>query len=103
MAVCSETYMAVCQQVQDLRQRAEKAEARADEMKREWFARGASCTLAMFDPKSTEYHEAVCQHGGYWVLIQHAEEYDRNHLLEAAEYHEGKTKVQRLRQKADEQ
>ena len=86
----------------EARKEAEHALAWVAETKEEWFARGAAGTLAMIDPKSTEYHEAVCQHGGYWGLIQHADEHDRTHLLEAAEHHEGKLNAQRLRQQADE-
>ena len=89
-------------EVSALRHKLEKLRASLPVIKDEWFYRGAAATLSMFDIKSTEYHDAVCQHGGYWALARHAEEYDRHHLLSAAEHHEGKACAQRLRQKVTE-
>lgn len=96
-------------EVERLRGWCEKAETRIETLrqklpviKNEWFYRGAASTLSMLDLKSTEYHDCVLQHGGYEMLMEHAEEYDRYHLVKAAEYHLGEDYAQRLRQQAAE-
>lgn len=81
----------------------DRALANVETGKDEWFFRGACATLAMFDPKGTEYHDAVIQLGGYRILFDVAEDYDREHLLVAAKWNEGEGLAARLRQQADQQ
>lgn len=81
-----------------LRKQLEQASARSEVS----FYQGACVTLSMFDPHSTEYHEAVLQHGGYEALWAIASDYDKEHLLSAATANFGRGYAQRLRQQADE-
>lgn len=47
------------------------------------FIRGVCSALSRLDPGSTEYLDIVTQAGGFDVLLEHAEEYDQEHLCEA--------------------
>lgn len=85
-------------EITTLRKQLEQASARSEVS----FYQGACVTLSMFDPHSTEYHEAVLQHGGYEALWAIASDYDKEHLLSAATANFGRGYAQRLRNQANE-
>jgi len=65
------------------------------------MSRGVAIALASIDPQSTEYHDAVMSQGGYEELYKDVEEFDREHLIQAAGFHLGEEAVKALKTSVD--
>ena len=65
------------------------------------MSRGVAIALANVDPQSTEYHDAVMSQGGYEELYKEVEEFDREHLIQAAGFHLGEDAAEALKASVD--